>query len=963
MSYIGNSPGVASQRVTTTLTATAGQTQFTAQSGYVLGYVDVYLNGAKLVNGADFEAITGTFITLFEGALAGDVVELVSYVPRGLSDGYTKAEADAKFLDVGGDTATGSLALATASLTGNLTLSGGTANGVAYLNGSKVVTTGSALTFDGNAFTSTGGQGILNTSGGNTARMIAAAGGTYFGSTTAADVIFQYNQNERMRLTNTGLGIGTASPNVRTEISGTEAAVSLRVNTENTGNSALNYSEIQLSDVGAVRAYWRNLRDGSGATIFSYNDHLRFAYQGTERARITSTGQISLVNASFQIQSPGGSISFPQGASVQTGSFGRLWNPAQQIGQGSSAGLYGMAHTYLAYYDAGWKSLGGGTASALTLDEGIFSFSNSNGVGATNSALTWTTRMLITTGGNVGIGTVTPGERLDVWGNIRLDSSGGTNREIYFRSQGSGDGGTIKSDKNLSFYAGNGSSTPTLYMTLKEGGNLGIGDSSPAETLTLRNASGRVSIFMASGATNQGYISYFNSTQTLSLGSAAPTGTGVNGGQQLNITNQGYVGIGITNPSNPLHVYSSVTPPGSIIAKFETASDSWVQIKGGNAAGRSSWQIGTTSSGLEFYNDDTSGYRVTITNSGAVGIGTRSPSMPLHVVGGSNVFAFTGSSSNSLLGGVDTLGFYIEQGGGTGNARAFRIQTSNGSNSYTGLRLDGENQTAVFQTSSTERFRIASNGYVGIGQSNPQTLLHLSGTNQDIYLDNFGVATAGLRLRYQTSSLHGFNFLYMPNDATAYIENTYQASAGTVYGDIQIRQNVSNVMTTRMIVKADGGRVGIGTASPAISSRLDVAGPVKAGRSVYNWYQWGGNPSGRYHHIKTSLWSGGSPNGNSQPTMSLFHIRGYNYDAHTIDAMIGFHNWSGAQYSVRVTNGGSYVGSHGTYTSTDGYVVLVIDTGTSYPGISIDYFQSFPYGYVDVTVTASSSSTSATGVY
>ena len=111
MSYIGNSPGVASQRVTTTLTATAGQTQFTTQSGYVLGYVDVYLNGAKLVNGSDFEAITGTYITLFAGATAGDVVELISYVPRGLSDGYTKAEADAKFLDVGGDTATGAINL------------------------------------------------------------------------------------------------------------------------------------------------------------------------------------------------------------------------------------------------------------------------------------------------------------------------------------------------------------------------------------------------------------------------------------------------------------------------------------------------------------------------------------------------------------------------------------------------------------------------------------------------------------------------------------------------------------------------------------------------------------------------------------------------------------------------------------------------------------------------------------
>ena len=36
-----------------------------------------------------------------------------------------------------------------ATLTGNVTLSGGTANGVTYLNGSKVLTSGSGLTFDG----------------------------------------------------------------------------------------------------------------------------------------------------------------------------------------------------------------------------------------------------------------------------------------------------------------------------------------------------------------------------------------------------------------------------------------------------------------------------------------------------------------------------------------------------------------------------------------------------------------------------------------------------------------------------------------------------------------------------------------------------------------------------------------------------------------------------------------------
>lgn len=39
------------------------------------------------------------------------------------------------------------------SVSGNVTLSGGTANGVAYLNGSKVLTTGSALTYDGTNLT------------------------------------------------------------------------------------------------------------------------------------------------------------------------------------------------------------------------------------------------------------------------------------------------------------------------------------------------------------------------------------------------------------------------------------------------------------------------------------------------------------------------------------------------------------------------------------------------------------------------------------------------------------------------------------------------------------------------------------------------------------------------------------------------------------------------------------------
>jgi len=84
MSYIGNAPGVASQRLVNEFTATSGQTTFTVTNSYTVGYVDVYLNGVKLVNGDDYTATNGTTIVLTIGATTGDSVSVVAYIPRGL---------------------------------------------------------------------------------------------------------------------------------------------------------------------------------------------------------------------------------------------------------------------------------------------------------------------------------------------------------------------------------------------------------------------------------------------------------------------------------------------------------------------------------------------------------------------------------------------------------------------------------------------------------------------------------------------------------------------------------------------------------------------------------------------------------------------------------------------------------------------------------------------------------------
>lgn len=58
-------------------TATAGQTSFTVSGGYVIGAVDVYRNGVKLVVGVDFLATDLSTVVLTNAASAGDTIEVV----------------------------------------------------------------------------------------------------------------------------------------------------------------------------------------------------------------------------------------------------------------------------------------------------------------------------------------------------------------------------------------------------------------------------------------------------------------------------------------------------------------------------------------------------------------------------------------------------------------------------------------------------------------------------------------------------------------------------------------------------------------------------------------------------------------------------------------------------------------------------------------------------------------------
>jgi hypothetical protein len=80
----------------TSFTATAAQTTFSVT--YSAGNISVYQNGVLLKDTTDYTATNGTSVVLASGAAAGDSVDVVAYATFTVTDTYTKAQSDARYL-------------------------------------------------------------------------------------------------------------------------------------------------------------------------------------------------------------------------------------------------------------------------------------------------------------------------------------------------------------------------------------------------------------------------------------------------------------------------------------------------------------------------------------------------------------------------------------------------------------------------------------------------------------------------------------------------------------------------------------------------------------------------------------------------------------------------------------------------------------------------------------------------
>ena len=78
--YFGRIPGDSSVVIAKQVHQPTGvQTDFTFASGYTPGYMDVYINGSRLIHPDDYSASDGSTVGLTTAATDGDVLELVAY--------------------------------------------------------------------------------------------------------------------------------------------------------------------------------------------------------------------------------------------------------------------------------------------------------------------------------------------------------------------------------------------------------------------------------------------------------------------------------------------------------------------------------------------------------------------------------------------------------------------------------------------------------------------------------------------------------------------------------------------------------------------------------------------------------------------------------------------------------------------------------------------------------------------
>ena len=476
------------------------------------------------------------------------------------------------------------------------------------------------------------------------------------------------------------------------------------------------------------------------------------------------------------------------------------------------------------------RNLPDGTASAPAL---AFADDQNTGVLSPNAnelafATSGTQRLVIDSSGNVGIGTTSPGTKLDVNGAAKANyaiASGGL--AAYASSTGglysyfASTAGHINAVTNNSGAAGTLIfATGSERMRIDSSGSVGIGTTSPAAKLHVENGDVRLE---KDTKVTIGFRGHTSGSTALAFRDANAAV------DRMTIDSSGNVGIGNTSPASGLDIRPGVTGalnaitmgygrsanPTDAIHKIRWASDDLV-IEADSA--------NTIASNIQFRNDGTEYMR--IDSSGNVGIGTSSADFKLDV--------------NGSIGVTEGQVVAWHDGGGNLAARIYGSSTDE-------LRFEvGSSASRAMTIDSSGRLLIGTTSDTAPGAFNAKIQTASTSFDGSISLrrDSNNTGAQSLVFGKSRGSLNG-NTIVQSSDTLGTID--FYGADGTDLNNqaAQILAAVdgtpgSNDMPGRLVFSttADGanvptermrlnsaGNLGLGTTSP--SSKLHVNGTAK----------------------------------------------------------------------------------------------------------------------------------------
>ena len=430
--------------------------------------------------------------------------------------------------------------------------------------------------------------------------------------------------------------------------------------------------------------------------------------------------------------------------------------------------------SYLSPSTAGWSTTGntGTTAGA-------------NFIGTTD-ATDWviktnnTERLRVLSGGNVGIGTITPANKLDIEGGLGVGAT-------Y--------SGTNTAPSNGAIIQGNvgiGTSSPTgKFQTVVSSGRYTVPNWGVNSNTTIlgeyKGDSTNAPQLRFSWGTNGNFMDIGEN----SAGDFVVEGNDIN---RLTVLNTGNVGIGTTAPDRPLTVQGT------------GGNNELISLK--NSAGTTKYHWNLSGGGLNLAESGVADGRIYVKDAtGNVGIGTTAPAQKLDVAGkiqmqtGAAVGYVPVSDANGTMTWTNPTSLTItETDPQVSSTTTNYIPKWNGTSLVDGMAYD--NGTGI-----------------GIGTTAPATALHIdnsANSGPQITLSAPSGGTPGIVFRpFQTPA-------QWTNPAQAFISATDNNYSADIHFLTKTPGAIANALTERVTI-LNNGNLGVGIAAPTSTLHINGA--------------------------------------------------------------------------------------------------------------------------------------------